>query len=314
MDKKDYKRVLNNINPDDNFEERLREKMQVRNKRVNIKSAAVAAACLVFVMGVGLFRNQFLNSTSDSKQTPVTDSTNQVVSHKPVTIPKIELPKNTDVMAKMMPLIVYKGKVYVMSESQISPQIGKTLLGEKIGRTKGNLNEWSTQDEYAKELASTVGEVDVYTAKNYDDSFRIMTYEEYDGQGAVNYFECLNGIEIRNGKDIFSKLNIDENLQDVKWESFDSWNNGKQEIKSIQSDEIFNNFLEGLNNAEPLEPEKAPETIYDEHTQKFLLLNLKDGSILRLRLFNNGYVLYNNLQVFFKVEAAAFNSMWDTMN
>jgi hypothetical protein len=57
----------------------------------------------------------------------------------------------------MMPLIVYNGRVYTLSGAAINLENGKKILGERLGTTKGNIDEWSKQDEYCKELASTVG-------------------------------------------------------------------------------------------------------------------------------------------------------------
>ena len=317
MDKKDYKSFIDKIEPDKSLENRLGEKIKGRKNKNSIKPFAVTAACLIFLLGISTFRyQQSISSVLDSNESPIKDAPKTIISYKPVSIPKVELPENPNVVGKMMPLIVYKGKVYIHGDTQVNPEIGKKMIGEKLGRTKGSLNEWSKQEEYSVEFASTVGETDVYAVKGYDSSFRIMTYEEYDGQGIASFFECLNGIEVKNGKDLFSKFNIDNNLETVYFESFDSWNNGKQEYKNIQQGETVTNFIEALYNAEPLEAESLTDTIFDngEENQRFMFLKLKDSTTVRLRLLKDNYVMYNNdMHVVFKVNESAFDALWKSL-
>ncbi|WP_343769263.1 hypothetical protein [Clostridium malenominatum] len=110
-------------------------------------------------------------------------------------------------------MIVYKGRVYTMSSTTIDSEDGKKLLGEKLGTTKGNIDQRSKQEEYSKEFASTLGIQDVYTVKGYDKDFRIMTYlENDDGTSYPQFYDCLNGITVKNGADIFGKLNIKGNI------------------------------------------------------------------------------------------------------
>jgi hypothetical protein len=316
MNKKDYKRIFYKLEPSEDFERRIAMKINSKGKKSGYKPMAIIAASLVLVLGVGVLKYHIDNTELSSQTPPITETKKPVVSYNPVVIPKIELPENAGVAARMMPLIVYKGRIYLQSDAQIAPESIKTIIGEKIGRTKSGITEWSKQEDYATEFASTVGEMDVYTIKGYDSSFRIMTYEKYDNLEIAGVFECLNGIELKNGMDLFSKLDLNENLQSIAWESYDSWNNGKQEIKNIQKDEIFSAFLTALYNAEPLAEEKLGAAAIDnaEQNQKFLMLQLKDSTVVRLRLLKDGYVMYNNLQVYFKVGAAEFNTLWNSLN
>ncbi|MBK3494261.1 hypothetical protein JFL43_05205 [Viridibacillus sp. YIM B01967] len=64
---------------------------------------------------------------------------------------------------------------------EIAKQKVKVLRGEKLVRTKGTIDEWSKQDDYATEFASSIGNSDVYSVRGYDESFRIMTYSEEGG-------------------------------------------------------------------------------------------------------------------------------------
>jgi hypothetical protein len=230
-------------------------------------------------------------------------------------VPKLQLPVNTTTTAtaKMLGLIVYRGSIYLQSALQIDSKSAEQLVGEKLGTTKGTLTEWSKQDDYAVELASTVGIQDVYTVKGYDKSFRIMTYEKINGEAYAYFFECLNDITVRTGKDIFGKFKMENNLESAKYENFDSWNNGKGNYKSLTNLDGFNNFLTALENSLPHDPEGLAN-LFDNQTatdQKFIYLKLNDGSEVTLRLFKDGYVYYNGVNLFFKVDSPAFNNFWN---
>ena len=140
-------------------------------------------------------------------------------------IPKLDLPEKTtgvEVEYDMIGLFVYQGRFYTQAAwyyNEDAKYIRENLIGEKIGFAKGNIDEWSTQDEYASEFAgSAYG--DVYTVKGYDKGFRLcMTgisetpavgddgvITDENGNALrewVNFYECLNGYGITNGYDLF---------------------------------------------------------------------------------------------------------------
>jgi hypothetical protein len=316
MNKDDYKRAFGKMEPDVHFAQRLaqnlaeqgRSKSFVLNRRV-ILSVAVS---LLVVVCVGAFVISGLGGSS-----PIPSATHApTVADGSVFIPKIELPKKTNAAMDMIGLIVYQGRIYTQTSTHIPPEAAAAVLGEKIGRTKGGIDEWSDQKKYAQELASSIGEQDVYKVKGYDSDFRIMTYQVADGQIWTEFYECLNGITISSGVDVLQKLKIMGSVQSASWENFESWNGGNNQFQKLPLDETLQEFLQALYAANPIEWEKLyKQGIYDqgERSRKFLLLKLKDQSEVRLDLHQDGYVRYAPANVFFKLDDAAFGAMWRIM-
>lgn len=315
MNKNDYKRAFGQMEPDPHFGQRLARKLaeqgQTKTFGLNRRVILSAAACLVVIACAGIFTFTNLGgeSTPIASVPPV-----QTDADGSVFIPKIELPKNkTSEKMDMIGLIVYQGRIYTQTSARIPPEAAKAVLGEKIGRTKGNINEWSNQKEYAKELASSIGEQDVYSVKGYHTDFRIMTYQVADGQIWTEFYECLNGIKISSGGDVLQKLKIMGNVQTASWEDFESWNGGKKQVQKLPLGATLDDFLQALYAAKPIPFEKLySQGIYDQRGQsnKFVYLKLKDQSEVRLDLHQGGYVRYVPANVFFKLDDVAFAAMW----
>lgn len=230
-------------------------------------------------------------------------------------IPRIQLPGNTQTTAKMKGLIVYQGRIYVQDTLQIDSKSAEKLIGEKLGTTKGTITEGSSREDYAVDLASTVGTQDVYTAKGYDKNFRIMAYEKIDGETYAYIYDCLNDITVNTGQDIFGKFKIENNVASVNYEDFDSWNNGMGNYKLLSKLDGFNNFLAALEDSIPYDQEGLFNLFADRSStdQKFIAIKLNDGSEVQLRLFKGGYVYFNDVNIFFKVDSPAFNGFWNQL-
>lgn len=231
-------------------------------------------------------------------------------------VPKIQLSEGSKITAKMLGLIVYQGRIYTQSASPIDSKSAEKLVEEKLGTTKGTITDWSNQDDYAVELASTVGIQDVYAVKGYDKSFRIMTYGKINGEVYANFFDCLNDVTVKTGNDIFGKFKIENNIESISFEDFDSWNNGQGNYKSLTKLDGFDRFLAALESSIPYD-QAGLSNLFDDQSasnQKFVYIKLYDGSKVQLRLFKGGYVYYNGVNIFFKVDGPAFNSFWNELN
>ncbi|MGC7871877.1 hypothetical protein ACPUYX_10155 [Desulfosporosinus sp. SYSU MS00001] len=249
-----------------------------------------------------------------SSQNQISQGLNQ--QNEGIYIPKVQLPvKATDSVttAKMMELIVYQGRIYIRSTLTLDLNRAAALVDEKLGTTKGTITEWSQPNDYDEELASTVGIQDVYSVKGYDKSFRIMTYGQINGEVNAQFFDCLNGITVKTGHDIVGKFQIEKNIASVRYEDFDSWNNGKNDFKSLSNLDQFNVFLAALENSVPVAEEGLDYLFSEQDTtdQRFLDIRLKDGSGVELRLFKEGYVYINGVNIFFKVDSPTFNNFWN---
>jgi hypothetical protein len=232
-----------------------------------------------------------------------------------VALPKLQLSLKSNESADMIGLIVYKGNIYTQTDTQIAPEQAAALVGEKLGRTKGNIDEWSSQDEYATEFASSIGEGDVYSVKGYDETFRIMVYGEREGQVWAEFYECMNGITVTSGQDVFDKLKLAGHVQAAVWETYESWNNGSHVYRSLPLAEPLDDFITALNAAKPIEQKLLQEklNIFNSVEQKFLLLQLDDHTEIRLRLFKGNYVMYHNAHVFFQMDEQVFAALWNSL-
>lgn len=313
MNKSELKRVIGKLEPAEDMKNRLAARMQEHpgmkkgpGEKKQLQYLAVAAG-LFLILSLAFYTATFLGDKGQN------DPGN--ISHNAVDIPKATLPENTEITAKMLPLIVYQGRIYLDGGAQVDPDKAEALLGERLGVTKSGLNEWSTQDDYAVEFASTVGVQEVFTVKGYDRGFRIMTLDKNNGQVFAQIFECLNGISVKSGQDIFEKFRLENNIAAVTYENFDSWNNGKGNVQRLPDPEGMNRFLEALELSVPRARERL-EQLFDDlspDSQKFVYLTLQDGLRVQLRLFEDGYVYLNNADIFFQVDDPAFKAFWSEL-
>lgn len=235
----------------------------------------------------------------------------------------------------MVGFIVYNNRLYDQCGTTISIEEAKNLKGEKIGVTKdiyGSMEGKKSQGEKfnineVEDLVSSIGGAEVYKVKGYDEKFRIMTYIEDEYGIRADIYECLTGITISSGKDIFGKMNIENNIKSVKYDTFDNWNYNTPDKKDILIDENVSNFISSLNESIPysLEEKEFRDSFfnkendnYDEQQakqqQKFLYLELKDSISIEFRLFSNGYVYYKGMNgTIFKIDDTTFNNLWDIL-
>lgn len=254
------------------------------------------------------------NSLNDNIAFSAIANTNSVY------VPKIEFNGvDRSLTAKMMPLIVYKERVYIYVPIEISSEHSKNLLGKKLGTTIGNINEWSTPSEYSNEFASNIGVTEVYAVNGYDEDFRIMTnITTEDGTSYPEFYECLNGITIQNGEDIFEKLKLQGNIAQAKFQTFSDWNSGNKTFYTINDNDLLNNLLEKLNKGTPYLPEDIESSIGDYQNDdglKQISLDLKDGTKnITITILKSGYAYYGYPRVYFKIDDKFTEELWDKLS
>ncbi|WP_139311085.1 hypothetical protein [Paenisporosarcina indica] len=229
-----------------------------------------------------------------------------------VEIPMMQLPKDTST-ADMIGLIVYNGKIYTQTSSEIDAEDANALLGVKLGTTKGTIDEWSEQDAYDEEFASTIGKSDIYSVVGYDKDFRIMAYEESDGVDNSVFYESLNGITVNSGEDVLGKLNMVGNVSTAQYRIFSDWDNNMDNYHSISDMNSVNSFIAKLNEAKPFLRGINSEPINDSRNDedfRELTIRLNDGSKVSLILLKGGYIYYGFVDVYFKVNEDEFSKMW----
>ncbi|KAB8137487.1 hypothetical protein F9U64_09190 [Gracilibacillus oryzae] len=290
-----------------------RSKMGVSQAKKEIKNnkktfIGIAAALLVSIVTFTLFNNH-LNNTANNSNIPVDTGDGGV--H----IPAIQLPED-NMSADMIGLIVYNENIYTQTRTEIDAQAAKDIIGEKLGTTKAIIDEWSEQEAYNKEFASTIGKADVYTVKGYDKDFRIMTYTEQDGKIFVDLYENLNGITINIGQDIFGKLNIYGNISSAQYRTFSDWNNSIDDYQPITDMETLNVFVEELNQTKPLPRIQNSDPISNSRNDeqfRELSINLNDGTTVKLTLLKDGYIYYGFMGAYFKMNEDIFSKLWSIL-
>ncbi len=198
--------------------------------------------------------NTTTNTTSTETTPDISKETSLDVresNEQGVYIPEIALPeegiKAGYSMSDMIGLVVYKGGIYTQARHYDGEDLEKVsgLIGEHLGTAKGNLDEWSSQDEYATEFASNMGG-EVYTVKGYDPGFRICVcvYENDEILRMVMFMERMNNITISTGEDIFeTRLHICGNVRSVQKQSHDDWDNGRGDFIAVTiSEDVWDAF------------------------------------------------------------------------
>lgn len=318
-----YKKAVDTMKPSEEMKHGLQGKLEQREARKRPRKMVYVAASVMLAAGLGLASPklwQQMNGPDSPGQVALVDpgTTNAGNSNTGtsagVVIPKVELPDmEAGVTADMLALVVYKGNVYTQAATRIDAADAAELRGDKLGRTTSGIDEWSGKDEYM-ELASNIGETDIYSMKGYDSDFIIMSYTEINGEVYADLYEHTNGITVSSGADLFGKLNLEGRVVSAKWESFDSWNNGLQQYAPLATGEALDVFLSALQTAKPLEAEPLTEQgIYENEDRKFIYLQLEDNARVGLTLFSQGLVSYGNAPVFFELDSGAFQALWDSM-
>ncbi|MGN1412968.1 MAG: hypothetical protein ACI4WY_01860 [Anaerovoracaceae bacterium] len=264
-------------------------KKMFRRKRWTGIAAAAAAACLCLVLAGGLLGGDPPSSAEgDPQQSGAADPG--------WWIPAIELPEPEDGVAyDMVACVVYKGNVYVGNTNGYYGEDAdriRGLLDEYVGEAKGNLDEWSTQSDYAEELAGSVGG-SIYTLKGYDPDFRLACAGEDD----ILILEHLNGIHVYKGSEIFDdRLHLAEKGKAVSCIDHETWYYGGREEDDpvpVSIDEgVWNDFLKEI--SEGTFDDLQLSEIYGE-IAVHLYVTMEDGTVNPFRISRDGYVLYDGL-------------------
>lgn len=328
-------RIINSIGHiDDDLITATVENEKKAKRRPYIKWSVIAA-CFAVLVTAGTFilpeikeRKVDTDNQSEKSRASIVDIQEVDIQENQnsntiegVHIPAIALPQSADDSAmSMIGLVVYQGRIYTQAESywgETSDKI-KMLLGEHLGTAKGNIDEWSSQDEYTTEFASNVtGEV--YSVIGYDTDFRICIYSEVEDENHnptvwIKFLDCLNDITLKTGADLFEdRLHIREKTESIQFQNHDDWDWGRGNIQSVNIDsDKWTDFWNQVDNGEIINTWNSDNSIYDTENQAHLILSMNDGSVVRLRLIEGGYVGYDYLGWYFvKIPEEIFNEIYD---
>ena len=282
--------------------------------------AIAACLCLVTILTLVSITNNVKTEDNNEAINEAIDVTDGIY------IPPVKLPESdSTVEADMIGLVVYNGNIYTQAADYFDSEVQKieSLIGEHLGTAMGNINEWSSKNEFSNEFASTIpGEI--YAVNGYDTDFRIcikLEYEDQNGNPAVHiqFLEKLNDITLNTGKDLFeTKLHIKDNINTIYWQSHNDWNLANNNLhKATINSDTWSEFLDHVDrgiftvfwNPDIING----SSIYDTEKQIHLILEMKDGTTLRLILIEGGYVGYNSLNWYLvKIPENIFNTVYDS--
>ncbi len=246
-------------------------------------------------------------------------------------IPAVNLPDEDFVgAADMIGLVVYKGGIYTQTESYFGEDAERIdgLVGDCLGRASGSIDEWSSQDEYAVELASNISG-DVYSVKGYDTSFRVCIRNEVQGPDGepqlwIEFLDRFNGVTISTGADLYEKrLRLKDRVETVRWQSHEDWNWNLGGVRDAELPEgLWERFLAAVDEGKFVftwMPEgdfyegKPRSTIFDTPNQTHLIIAVEDGTTVRMRLVEGGYVSCETTGwwYFVKIPGQVFDAVYD---
>ncbi len=312
---------------------------RVRRRKTYIWWSAAAACLCIAALAVVLWRTGTTPPAADAKTgetssestEPVEEelskqeSEPEIQEQEGVYVPAVELPeKQENADADMIGLVVYQNGIYTQADDYYGAEAERIdpLVGEHLGTASGSINCLNGQDPeaYSTEFASTF-EGEVYTVKGYDPDFRICIRREAEDENGepslwIEFLERVNDITLTTGKDLFEdRLHLNGRIEQVLWQSHDDWNNGRSNLQnaSMEDPSTWETFLEETEAGEWIytwDP-KAKNSIYDTDKQAHVLLDLDDGSSVKIRLIEGGYVGYDGLGWYFvKIPAEVFDPVY----
>lgn len=320
MNKNNYINAINQLKISEEFQTETAKRMKKAAlekpmKPLLMRRASYAFAGVALMVAVGAFA---LNSAG------LLQSPNGIEddSHNSITVPKVSLPSASgEVNARMRPLFVYQGRVYIRYNTDIvtadgytvSNEVLEQLRGEYLGTTLGGIDEMSGTGAYEADFASNIGESDIYTVKGYDSKYRLMAYTEYEGGFSCEIYESFGGLVLNSGEDYLGILKLKGNIASYQWEGIESWNNGGMQRFDAADNALLDGFIEALYAAKPVE--ETMDLLIEDMSgdnQKFVYLKTEDNLIVTLRLLKDGYV-YAPEVGFFQVDKEGFSAFYESM-
>ncbi len=264
-----------------------------KSRRGVISGVAALAACAAIALIV--WQPREASETKPAESAPAASSAATAGNgvfvpaepFEPVYIPPDPMPEAPEagMAADMMGFFIHDGRMY----TQTTQYVGASLLGERVASVTGDIDEWSGAEEYVEGASSVAGEV--FAVNGYDEGFRLALVTD---TGAELY-DCLSGISLSSGADLFeSRLHIENAVAawcvaDEDWE----WELDSRRYIDLEALEPFVATLL----ASPMQDwGRGSENgdIYDfDYAEAHLCLELADGAVVPLRLFENGCVKYD---------------------
>lgn len=252
-----------------------------------------------------------------------------------IKIPKLEVrePSSTEEMCRAFLYVVYNGNFYTSAE-HIDLDKENKLIGKYLGEMKNVLDEYFESDyhknatstglphlkefmeqETTKDSSIILGESSgkVYTVNGYSTDFRICHLNEENN--LLTIYERLNDITVEYGKDLFDdRLRLKEYYDFVEYQYHQDWNNSENNFKKFDqvTREDIEKFIDEINNAKFIDATELD--IYSiNKKQAHLYFRIKDGSTVKIRMFEDGYISYEGWysNVILKLDTETFRKIFN---
>lgn len=200
--------------------------------------------------------------------------------------------------------LYFQDKVYASTEVYESEYKSDLpldeVLGEELGTVYGNrFGGWS----YRSDIVGTWLTGTVYKVKGYDENYRVAIYYEkkeilyeqvqveehiYTGKPigtgrtlsyCLKIYDCLNDIWLYHGEELFQDRMHLENSVGVLW-------------FADAKDDLLTEFYEALNNATFVDEDEESLPDFAEETGKEIIFEDKLGLLVRLMIYESGYVVH----------------------
>lgn len=282
----------------------LNKKQKTKNKKIAIILCFLCCATILTV-SISFFQKTILhnkhnppiNTDSIENHLPILSTEN-----KGVILPKIEIPdSNEGMLMDMIAMVVYNENVYTCPNMAYPYSLSyneqtKQILDTYLGKGNGKINCFSEQSDYNGQFTSNTT-FDFYTVRGYDDNFRIGAVCEFTDGTEIVFFDCLNGITLYKGCDLFEdRLHLTGNFTEVLYQLHDDWNYDRGNFKKpeVLSDENIEMFLQTLNQSKFTEINDSADLhkMYDKK-QAHLYFVMHDSTTVGIRLLEGGYAQYD---------------------
>ena len=187
---------------------------------------------------------------------------------------------------------------------------GPTGLNEFVD-DYGNPGYFLKDDIQYSDFTSNMDISDVYTIKNYDKQYFLLTFATFYGEDKstefVRIWTCFDGLSVSSGADIFDLYDIDRQLTKIRYCNGYWFDDSKDVLRESDVSQL-KKVVKILKKAEPLYVKKGslPEQEY-----KYLQLEMKNGLEIDLHLGQNGTLIFQD--IVFQLNEKDFQWLWNEL-
>jgi len=171
----------------------------------------------------------------------------------------------------------------------------KSLIGTYLGYATGSAKMTDDSTRFPSTAAGNV-----YTINGYNKDYRICIL---DSQGSIMIFSNLNGIMLYTGSDLYgSRLKMKGNYSSFTY-SKNGVSGSYSAISGLTAAD-YDRFIDVLYSAPFVDVNDIKNYLYSGQKQIYINVKMKDGTTIKLQLFESGYVRYMGMDAGFMVRVS----------